>query len=89
MSPLRSCTRVTDTCPAVPPRTPPDPKLSPCRVPAMVAAGPKVLRLVGLSRAVIRVLRMTGVLGLSDVPDNVEDALAGVDVLRVARSSPP
>jgi hypothetical protein len=54
-----------------------------------VAAGPNVLRLVDLSRAVIRVLRMTGVLGLFDVHDNVEDALAGVDVPCVARSSPP
>jgi anti-sigma B factor antagonist len=53
------------------------------------APGPAVLRLVGLSPAAIRVLTMTGVLGLFDLHDSVEDALAGTDVPGASRSAPP
>jgi anti-anti-sigma factor len=52
------------------------------------AAGPDVLRLVGLRPAVIRVLTLTGALGLFDVHDNAEGALAGANALACRRSLP-
>ncbi|WP_214403662.1 STAS domain-containing protein [Pseudonocardia lacus] len=53
------------------------------------APGPAVLRLAGPSPATVRVLTMTGVLGLFTVHDNVEDALAGTDAPRADRPAPP
>lgn len=53
------------------------------------ASGPDVLRLVGLHPLAIRVLAMTDVLGLFDVYDTVESALADVTVPACRRSPPP
>jgi anti-sigma B factor antagonist len=52
------------------------------------AAGPEVLRLVGLRPPVIRVLALTGALALFNVHDNVEGALAGVNASTCRRSPP-
>jgi anti-anti-sigma factor len=52
------------------------------------AAGPDVLRLVGLHPLAIRILALTGVLALFDVYDTVESALDDVPA-RACRWSPP
>jgi anti-anti-sigma factor len=55
----------------------------------VTAAGPDVLRLVGLHPVAIRVLTLTGVLDLFDVYDTVESALADMNAPACRRSPPP